>query len=89
MKTSTSARRPRLAGHSGGSGRRFSSQLTMRIESATTSPWSVSITGTSACPDTASTAERSSGSTSTQSTGVDFWARASATRSTFVEYGIR
>ena len=27
MKTSTSARRPRLAGHSGGSGRRFSSQL--------------------------------------------------------------
>ena len=32
---------------------------------------------------------RSSGSTSIQSTGIDLWARASATRSTLVEYGIR
>jgi hypothetical protein len=61
----------------------------MRIESLTTSPWLASSTGTRSWPERATTGERSSGSTSIQSTGIDLWARASATRSTLVEYGIR
>jgi len=72
-------------GHSGGSGRRFSIQSTIRMESATTSPWSAISTGTRSWPLASIAAVRSSMGTSTQSTATDLWARARATRSTLVE----
>jgi hypothetical protein len=57
-------------------------------ESLTTSSPSTT-TGTSGCPLTASTGERSPGSTSIHSSARPLWPAASATRSTFVENGIR
>ena len=61
----------------------------MAVELATTSPSPATRPGTSSCPLTATTGERSSGSTSTHSTGTPLAPAASATRSTFVENGIR
>ncbi len=58
------------------------------VESGTTSSPSTS-TGTSGWPLTASTGERSSAATSTHSSSIALCPAASATRSTFVENGIR
>ena len=88
-KTSTSAWRPGPAGHSGGSGRRFSSQRTMRIESETTSPWSASSTGHEVLAGERDDGRAVVGVDVDPVDRDDLWARASATRSTLVEYGIR
>jgi hypothetical protein len=56
----------------------------MRVESTTTSSPSTS-TGTSPCPLTSTTGERSSYEMTTDSTTRPLWASASPTRSTLVE----
>ena len=58
------------------------------VESGIVSSPSIS-TGTSDCPLTSSTGDRSSAETSIHSISSPLWPAASATRSTFVENGIR